>query len=65
LAALLILAKIETMLPCNVIMQAAREGRFDVVGGCPSASVQVVRNPELVSFAEVVGGTLRKIVEGL
>jgi hypothetical protein len=53
------------MLPCNVVMQAAREGRFEVVGGCPPASVQVVRNPELVSFAEVVGGTLRKIVEGL
>jgi hypothetical protein len=40
-------------------------GRFEVVGGCPPASIQVVRNPELASLAEAVGGTLRKIVEAL
>lgn len=57
--------KIGTMLPCNVIVQAAGEGRFEIAAIDPAASMQAVENPELTALAGEVGAKLKRVVESL
>ncbi len=57
--------KIGTMLPCNVIVQEAEDGKVEVAAIDPLASMQAVQNPELQSLAEQVQAKLRGVIAGL
>jgi uncharacterized protein (DUF302 family) len=63
--ALLAEDKIGLMLPCNVIVQEAADGRIEVAAIDPVASMQAVQNPALESVGLEVRAKLRKVVEGL
>ena len=57
--------KIGTMLPCNVIVLEAEEGKIEVAAIDPMASMQAVQNPDLQSVAEQVQAKLRGVIAGL
>ena len=57
--------KIGTMLPCNVIVQEAGEGRVEVSAVDPVASMQAVKNPKLASIAGEVRDLLKQVVADL
>ncbi|MBI5099803.1 MAG: DUF302 domain-containing protein [Nitrospirae bacterium] len=57
--------KIGTMLPCNVIVQEAPDGRVEVAAIDPIASMQAVRNPALEGFALEVQSRLKKVIDSL
>lgn len=57
--------KIGTMLPCNVVLQSAGEGRVEVAAVDPVASMAAVENDALAPVAEEVRARLRKVVDGL
>ena len=57
--------KIGTMLPCNVIVTDAGDGRTEVAAVDPIASMQAIDNPALGEIAGQVQGLLRSVVEGL
>ena len=57
--------KIGTMLPCNVIVQEAEEGKVEVAATDPMASMQAVQNPNLQSVAEQVQAKLRSVIASL
>ena len=57
--------KIGTMLPCNVIVQAAEGGGVEVSAVDPMASMQAVSNPDLAGIATEVQALLREVVDGL
>jgi uncharacterized protein (DUF302 family) len=57
--------KVGTMLPCNVIVQDAGEGRTEVAAIDPVASMQAIDNPLLRETAGKVQAMLRTVVEGL
>jgi len=57
--------KIGTMLPCNVIVQDAGDGRTEVAAIDPMASMQAVVNDQLGPIASEVRDRLRRVVEGL
>ena len=57
--------KIGTMLPCNVIVQEAEDGKIEVAAIDPMASMQAVQNPDLQSIAEQVQAKLRSVVASL
>ena len=57
--------KIGTMLPCNVILQEAGEGRVEVSAVDPVASMQAVENPKLATIAGEVRDLLKQVVAGL
>ena len=63
--ALLAENKIGTMLPCNVIVQEADEGKTEVAAIDPIASMQAVDNPSLGDIALQVQTKLKKVIEGL
>lgn len=56
---------IGTMLPCNVIVQEAGEGKVEVAAIDPVASMQAVENPALVGVAAQVQQKLKNVVERL
>ncbi|MCO6184981.1 DUF302 domain-containing protein [Rhizobium sp. L1K21] len=56
---------IGTMLPCNVIVRALDDGKVEVAGIDPMASMQAVENPALGAVATEVQGMMKEIVEGL
>jgi uncharacterized protein (DUF302 family) len=56
---------IGTMLPCNVIVQEAGEGKTEVAAIDPIASMQAVDNPALGAVAVEVQAKLRKVIESL
>lgn len=56
---------IGTMLPCNVVVQEAEDGRVKVSAVDPVASMQAVDNPRLGEIAGEVREALRRVVEGL
>jgi uncharacterized protein (DUF302 family) len=58
-------AKIGTMLPCNVILQDAGNGRTEVAAIDPVASMQAVKNDSLATVAIQVQELLRSVVEDL
>jgi len=57
--------KIGTMLPCNVIVQDAGDGRIEVAAIDPVASMMAVYNPELKTPATKVREMLKGVVESL
>lgn len=57
--------KIGTMLPCNVIVQDAGDGRSEVAAVDPLASMQAVENPDLGDVAENVRDRLRRVIDAL
>lgn len=57
--------KIGTMLPCNVILQAAGDGQTEVAAVDPVASMQAVENPQLSEIAGEVRDRLRAAVDAL
>lgn len=57
--ALMLEDKVGTMLPCNVIVQEAGEGRFEVAAIDPVASMAAIDNPALKVAAAAVAEKLR------
>ncbi|MEJ2410922.1 MAG: DUF302 domain-containing protein [Novosphingobium sp.] len=57
--------KVGLMLPCNVIVQQSDAGEVEVAAIDPVASMQAIRNPELVKAAEVVREKLARVIEQL
>lgn len=56
---------IGTMLPCNVIVQEAEDGRTEVAAIDPIASMQAVGNPALGEMAAQVQAKLRSVIDNL
>lgn len=54
---------IGTMLPCNVIVQEAGEGKTEVAAIDPIASMQAVQNPNLEEIAQKVRSKLKAIID--
>ena len=57
--------KIGTMLPCNVVVQEAEEGRVEVAAIDPIASMQAVQNPGLQDIADQVQAKLKSVIANL
>lgn len=57
--------KIGTMLPCNVIVQEAGEGRIEVAAVDPVASMSAVGNDSLAGIANEVREKMRNIIGSL
>ena len=53
------------MLPCNVIVQEAGEGKTEVAAIDPIASMQAVDNPALGDVAVEVQAKLKRVIENL
>ncbi len=56
---------IGTMLPCNVIVQDAGQGRTEVAAIDPAASMQAVENQQLAELAGEVRSKLQRVMERL
>lgn len=63
--ALLAEDKIGLMLPCNVIVQEAVDGRIEVAAIDPVASMQAVRNPALEPIGLEIRAKLKRVVDSL
>ena len=57
--------KVGTMLPCNVVVQDAGDGRTEVAAIDPVASMQAIDNPRLKIAAESVRAKLKAAIEAL
>ena len=57
--------KIGALLPCNVIVQEAGDGRVEVAAVDPVASMSAVDSAALAGIAEEVRDKLRAVVESL
>jgi uncharacterized protein (DUF302 family) len=57
--------KVGTMLPCNVVVQDAGNGRTEVAAIDPVASMQAIDNPRLRQTATIVQAKLRKVIEAV
>jgi uncharacterized protein (DUF302 family) len=57
--------KVGMMLPCNVVVRDAGNGRTEVAAIDPVASMQAIENPELKRAAEKVREKLERVVAGL
>lgn len=57
--------KIGTMLPCNVVVQQAADGRIEVSAVDPVASMQAIDNPALAEIAAEVRSRLQTVIEKL
>ena len=57
--------KIGTMLPCNVIVQAAGDNSVEVAAVDPVASMQAVNNSELEPIAGEIRDRLERVIQGL
>ncbi|MDD3838543.1 MAG: DUF302 domain-containing protein [Phenylobacterium sp.] len=57
--------KVGTMLPCNVVLQDAGEGRVEVAAIDPVASMQAIPNPQLKEKAQLVADKLRAVLARL
>ncbi|WP_324261100.1 DUF302 domain-containing protein [Altererythrobacter sp. H2] len=57
--------KVGLMLPCNVIVQQSGSDEVEVAAIDPVASMQAIRNPELVKAAEVVREKLARAIDRL
>lgn len=56
---------IGAMLPCNVIVQEAGEGKTEVAAIDPIASMQAIDNPGLGSIAKEVREKLKSVIENV
>ncbi|WP_338244531.1 DUF302 domain-containing protein [Aurantiacibacter hainanensis] len=57
--------KVGTMLPCNVIVQDAGDGKTEVAAIDPVASMQAIGNSGLNAAAEEVRGRLQAAIDSL
>jgi len=57
--ALMLEDKVGTMLPCNVVVQAAGSDRTEISAIDPVASMQAIGNPQLAEKAVLVAGKLK------
>ncbi len=57
--------KIGTMLPCNVIVRDAGDGKVEVAAVDPVSSMQAVDNPALGQVATSVQQKLKNVIESL
>jgi uncharacterized protein (DUF302 family) len=57
--------KVGTMLPCNVIVQEAGEGKTEVAAIDPVASMQAIDNPTLAEKAQQVQSKLKRVIDSL
>ncbi|MGO8834542.1 MAG: DUF302 domain-containing protein [Roseiarcus sp.] len=57
--------KIGVMLPCNVIVQDAGEGRIGVAAIDPTAAMDRVGNPALAEIARTVADKLTRVLDAL
>ena len=57
--------KIGTMLPCNVVVQDAKDGSVEVSAVDPMASMQAIENSELENIANEVRMKLKAVIEHL
>jgi len=57
--------KIGTMLPCNVIVQEKEAGSVEISAVDPAASMQAVKNDELINIAETVRTKLQSVIQNL
>ncbi len=53
------------MLPCNVIVQDAGDGRSEVAAIDPVASMQAIENDDLLKAASEVRAKLERVIAGL
>ena len=60
--ALLLENKVGTMLPCNVVVRDAGDGRTEVAAINPVASMQAIDNPALKQAAQIVRSKLDRVV---
>lgn len=58
-------ANVGAMLPCNVVVQEADDGRTEVSAIDPVSSMQAIDNPALKEKAGLVGDKLRSAIERL
>jgi uncharacterized protein (DUF302 family) len=56
---------IGTMLPCNVVVQDAGNGKTEVAAIDPVASMQAVTNAELGAVASQIQAKLKRVVDAL
>jgi uncharacterized protein (DUF302 family) len=57
--------KVGTMLPCNVVVQAASPGQVEVAAIDPVASMSAIENPALLEKARDVRARLEKAINSL
>ncbi|MFX0557886.1 DUF302 domain-containing protein [Maribacter sp. CXY002] len=57
--------KIGTMLPCNVIVQEKEPGTIEVAAVDPTASMQAIKNDDLITIAETVREKLKNVIAQL
>ncbi len=57
--------KIGLMLPCNVIIQEAPDGKIEVAAIDPLASMQAIDNPKLKEIAQQVQQKLSTVIKNL
>ncbi|UJQ94786.1 DUF302 domain-containing protein [Mariluticola halotolerans] len=63
--ALLAEDKIGTMLPCNVVVQDAGNGKTEISAVDPAASMSAITNPDLAEIAGDVRDRLERVIAGL
>ena len=54
---------IGAMLPCNLIIQEAEDGRTEVAAIDPLASMQAIQNPNLGEIAGTVRSKLKSVID--
>ncbi|PHS28180.1 MAG: hypothetical protein COA85_03935 [Robiginitomaculum sp.] len=57
--------KIGLMLPCNIIVQQKEDGKVEISGVDPIASMQAVQNTALEETATKVRAMLKEIIEAM
>jgi uncharacterized protein (DUF302 family) len=57
--------KVGTMLPCNVVVQDAGDGKTEISAIDPVASMRAIENPRLLQAATHVQSLLKKVVASL
>ena len=57
--------KVGTMLPCNVVVQAAGDGQTEVAAIDPVASMRAIDNRELQEAAREVRAKLGRVIDSL
>ena len=57
--------KIGTMLPCNVIVQQVADGKVEVAAIDPVASMQAIKNENLVKIASQVQSKLKEVIKNM
>jgi uncharacterized protein (DUF302 family) len=57
--------KVGTMLPCNVVVQARKDGSSEVAAIDPVASMQAIENAQLAEAAREVRERLSRVIQSL